>query len=166
MLVCQYVASAQHMYAIIQENLLVWHKISKCTTPPEWNSAHRPQNELLKRNHQERSIMDKAFKLKREKDSKKSYWKTLIKSSEKKTERSPINCKYTRKKQILTKICSWVIQIARRMLYSVETLIIRKISKLWRCNDNKRFNSTDGTLINERTTTQHAIWAGRGGEPL
>jgi len=95
MLVCQYVASAQHMYAIIQENLLVWHKISKCTNPPEWNSDPRSQNELLKRNHQERTIMETKPLNPRRK--RKTFWKTLIKSSEK-VKWSPLNCKNTQKR--------------------------------------------------------------------
>lgn len=78
------------IYVILQENLLVWHKISKCTTPQEQNCNHSPQKALWEFYKKERPIWNKAFKAKK----KRKEEKTLIESSWKVKE-SPLNCNRT-----------------------------------------------------------------------
>jgi len=65
MLVCQYVASA-HMYVMCYKRTCLYDiKLSKCVRPyMNRSSAHRPQNEPLKRKLQDKDPIEakKAFK--------------------------------------------------------------------------------------------------------
>lgn len=49
------------IYVVLQENLLVWHKISKCTTPQEQNCNHSPQKALWEINKKERTNLKQSL---------------------------------------------------------------------------------------------------------
>jgi len=55
-----------NIYVLLQENLLVWHKISKCTTPQEQNRNHSPQQALWEINKKRKNPFEpKPLKLRR-----------------------------------------------------------------------------------------------------
>lgn len=77
-----------NVYVILQENLLVWHKISKCTTPQD-----KIVTTALRKLY-EKSTRKNQFETKEAFKAQKKRKKTLIESSWKVKE-SPLNCNRT-----------------------------------------------------------------------
>jgi len=52
------------IYVVFQENLLVWHKISKCTTPQEQNWNLSPQKKRRKTWKDGKTLIESSWKVK------------------------------------------------------------------------------------------------------